>query len=361
MGTKYTLKDVNAIAMERGGICISKEYINFRSLMKWRCAKGYEWQARFPCIKTRKRWCPHCAGNAPHTIEEARQIASSKNGQCLSEKYANSSSPLLWKCSKGHEWYKSLYHVKNCDAWCPECCKISQKLDPARDFALSKRGVCLSEKYINNKSLLKWKCAKGHEWQASFKNVKNNNTWCPHCAKRGLKHNIEFAKSLAYKRNGNCLSEEYIDTNEPLLWSCAECHEWNASLHSIQRGSWYPHCSKYQRENRCREIVAKYLGPPSKIRRPDFLKTLEYPKGLELDIPYYDHGFAIEVQGEQHVKYIEFFHRGDPNNFIKQQDRDQLKKNLCEESNIYLFYIWYNDKDPEKTIRQELHALGLID
>jgi hypothetical protein len=67
------------------------------------------------------------------------------------------------------------------------------------------------------------------------------------------------------------------------------------------------------------------------------------------------------VQGEQHEKYIEFFHRGDPNNFKKQQDRDQLKKNLCEENSIYLFYIWYNDKDPEKTIQEELYALGLID
>jgi len=27
-----------------------------------RCSKGHEWQARFPCIKIRKRWCSHCAG-----------------------------------------------------------------------------------------------------------------------------------------------------------------------------------------------------------------------------------------------------------------------------------------------------------
>ncbi|CAI2197852.1 13242_t:CDS:1, partial [Funneliformis geosporum] len=41
-------------------------------------------------------------------------------------------------------------------------------------------------------------------------------------------------------------------------------------------------------------------------------------------------------QGEQHEKYIEFFHRRDPNNFIKQQERDQLKKELCEENWIAL-------------------------
>src|SRR4051812_16471663 len=85
MGINYTLKDVNAVAMERGGICLSEEYINRQTLMKWKCAKDHEWQARFSCIKIGKRWYPHCAGNASHTIEEARQLVSSKNGQCLSE------------------------------------------------------------------------------------------------------------------------------------------------------------------------------------------------------------------------------------------------------------------------------------
>ncbi|PKY55192.1 hypothetical protein RhiirA4_474505 [Rhizophagus irregularis] len=68
----------------------------------------------------------------------------------------------------------------------------------------------------------------------------------------------------------------------------------------------------------------------SLIRRPDFLKTPKYPNGLELDIPYYEYGYAIEVQGVQHEKYHEFFHRGDPNNFIKQQARDQLKNNYAK-------------------------------
>ena len=46
-------------------------------------------------------------------------------------------------------------------------------------------------------------------------------------------------------------------------------------------------------------------------------------------------------QSKQHEKYIEFFHKGDPNNFIKQQARDQLKKELCEENLIDLRYVWY--------------------
>ncbi|RHZ82497.1 hypothetical protein Glove_109g277 [Diversispora epigaea] len=42
-------------------------------------------------------------------------------------------------------------------------------------------------------------------------------------------------------------------------------------------------------------IYGKHLLPPSKNRRPDFLKT---PIGLELDIYYPDYGFAIERRSQ---------------------------------------------------------------
>ncbi|CAJ0644450.1 15931_t:CDS:2 [Entrophospora sp. SA101] len=47
-----------------------------------------------------------------------------------------------------------------------------------------------------------------------------------------------------------------------------------------------------------------YLGLPSPIRRPDFLKTSEHPTGLDLDIYYPEHGFAVEVQEPQHENIL---------------------------------------------------------
>ncbi|RHZ75235.1 hypothetical protein Glove_216g150 [Diversispora epigaea] len=140
------------------------------------------------------------------------------------------------------------------------------------------------------------------------------------------------------------------------------CHHILDNILSITRiplrGTWCPFCSKFKRDL-CREIISKYLGPPSKIRRPNFLKTSEHPMGLELDIYYPEYGLAIEIHGVQHEKYIKFFHRGDPNNFIKQQERDQLKKELCEENWIVLRYVWYYE-DPHVIILEHLRELGLI-
>ena len=101
---------------------------------------------------------------------------------------------------------------------------------------------------------------------------------------------------------------------------------------TLKRSNVQTHGAKYKREKPCHKISTKYLGPPLLICKPNFLKTPECPTGLELDIYYPEYGFAIEVQGVQHEKYHEFFHERDPNNFIKQQARDRLKKELCEEN-----------------------------
>ncbi|RIB07601.1 hypothetical protein C2G38_2213969 [Gigaspora rosea] len=244
-----------------------------------------------------KSWCPHCAKVAYCTIEDARQIAISRNGKCLSTEYINNYSHLLWRCSKGHEFLASLQHVKNSNSWCSKCAKVAHhSIKVARQIAISRNGDCISTNYYNNHSALLWQCENNHIFTATLNAIKNKHTWCPFCSKK--------------------------------------------------------------REDLCRKIITKYLGPPSPIRKPDFLKTPKYPTGLELDIPYYDYGFAIEVQGIQHERQIKFFH---PNfeNFEKQQTRDQFKEELCEENWIALRYVWYYE-DPFEKILDILRELGLI-
>ncbi|CAG8745068.1 19179_t:CDS:2, partial [Racocetra fulgida] len=170
-------------------------------------------------------------------------------------------------------------------SWCPQCAYTwSYTLEDAKRIALSRHGQCLSNKYINIKLPLLWRCIKGPEWKANFGHIREGH-WCPYCA-GNAKLTLANAKQIAIKNGGLCVSEKYINSNS--------------------------------------------------IRRSDFLKTSEHSRGLELDIYYPEYGFAIEVQGQQHEKYIKFFHRSDPNNFIKQQAQDQLKKELCEENWIAL-------------------------
>lgn len=55
---------------------------------------------------------------------------------------------------------------------------------------------------------------------------------------------------------------------------------------------------------------------------------------------------AIEVHGEQHYKYIPFYHSSRMG-FIKHQKRDREKKEWCEINNLKLIELPYNATESE--------------
>lgn len=186
---KLTLSDVQALAQQRGGECLAAQYKSTSEPLLFRCAKGHEWKVRSTDIKHKHSWCPHCAGLVRLTLEVAQSVAIERGGKCLSEEYVNSKSPLSWRCKKGHVWNNSLSGVRNQKQWCPYCAgKAKLTIELMRDIATSRGGVCISEVYVNGGTKLKWCCAQGHEWLATPDNVKNRRTWCPVCARSRTKH-----------------------------------------------------------------------------------------------------------------------------------------------------------------------------
>jgi hypothetical protein len=63
---------------------------------------------------------------------------------------------------------------------------------------------------------------------------------------------------------------------------------------------------------------------------------------LSLDFFNANKKIAIEVQGQQHFKYVKFFH-GNRANFLSQIKRDVKKIEFCELNNIKLVEIYPND------------------
>jgi hypothetical protein len=58
---------------------------------------------------------------------------------------------------------------------------IRLRVKPLRFRAASMGGELVSTSYESAKTLMTWRCAEKHEWQASADNVRNKNSWCPHC------------------------------------------------------------------------------------------------------------------------------------------------------------------------------------
>jgi len=238
------LEEMKKIAKERRWECLSKVYINSKTKLRWRCSKGHEWKATPDSIK-RGTGCPECAGRLPLTIEDMQKLAKERRGKCLSRVYINNRTKLRWQCSKGHEWEATPSSIKT-GAWCPVCAGVMPStIEEMKEIARSREGKCLSETYINNRTKLWWKCSKGHEWWARPHDIKKG-AWCPVCAGKASL-TIEEMKQLAKERGGKCLSEVYTNSHTKLRWRCAKGHEWWARPYNIKNGTWCPVCAKKRR------------------------------------------------------------------------------------------------------------------
>ena len=60
MSRKYRIEDMQKLAISRSGRCLSKNYINTNTKLKWQCKKGHIWEA-IPSNIKKGTWCPKCA------------------------------------------------------------------------------------------------------------------------------------------------------------------------------------------------------------------------------------------------------------------------------------------------------------
>ncbi len=251
-----TLPLLHRIAVQKGGCCLSLAYVNSSHPVRWKCAVGHEWLARAHSIRA-GNWCPVCAHNQRLRLEEMHQIAKERGGRCLSTSYKNASTPLLWVCRHGHQWKACAANVqgglRRKGSWCRECYngrrRFHEKLSitAMRDLAKARGGTCLSAEYLGSKFKLTWKCKSGHRWQASPCYVVQG-TWCPICA-RNQRLSLPLFQELAANRGGMCLSETYVNARTVLQWRCADGHEWKAVPAKMKRGSWCPACANIRRRS----------------------------------------------------------------------------------------------------------------
>lgn len=270
-----TIEDMRKIAIARGGECLSTTYTNKATKLRWKCAEGHEWEARPGDIKNSRSWCPHCSGKARLTIGDMRAIAEAKGGKCLSRTYSNKLTKMRWECSEGHTWEATPHSIKNGKTWCPRCAKnVRLTIEEMREIASSRGGECISSAYVNSETKLRWRCANGHEWESAPICIKHAESWCPYCA--GLMRlTIEKMREIAEFRGGECLSDVYINSGTKLRWRCASAHEWDATPHSVKNdNTWCPYC-RYKNEQECRAILEALTRKAFPKCKPEWLQGLE--------------------------------------------------------------------------------------
>jgi len=179
-GRGKTIQDMQQLAASRGGRCLSDGYINGTTQLLWQCKEGHQWQAS-PFHVLRDTWCPFCAGFGK-TIEDMQQLAAQRGGKCLSPAYEGMLTNLLWECSQGHQW-QAVPSSINVGTWCPYCAGRGKTIQDMQELASQNAGQCLSPAFLGVRTRLLWQCAEGHQWKATPDSV-SRGSWCPVCANK---------------------------------------------------------------------------------------------------------------------------------------------------------------------------------
>lgn len=270
---KLDLNEAQQIAASKGGKCLSKEYINANSKMQWQCIKGHIWEAKLDGIKYKNRWCPTCA-DTRLTLAHCHEAALNRGGRCISTEYINTKTKMKWQCDANHIWEASYESIIRMCSWCPYCAKRAKlTLEECILFAQSKNGRCLSLEYKTNGTKMLWQCHKGHKWEATFAHIKNGK-WCPHCVHHISKPQIQIYEfillefpQLDIKLNDTkTISPKHLDIYLPLLQIAIEFdgEYWHYSQDAIDRGA---QDRMTRKDLKCAELGIKLL----RIRERDYL------------------------------------------------------------------------------------------
>ncbi len=169
----------------------------------WLGKCGHSWEAAIAHRATRKDKCPFCSNkkllqgfNDLQTKYPniAKEWHTNKNGDSKpSTIMFGSHKKVWWKCSKGHEWETAIVQRTANGSGCPYCSgnlvithendletlrpEIAEEWHPTKNGDLKPSDV----KVGSNKNVW-WRCAKGHEWQATINNRTSKDQGCPFCS-----------------------------------------------------------------------------------------------------------------------------------------------------------------------------------
>lgn len=286
-------------------------------------------------------------------INYIKEVMAKENYTLLSEEYKNNKTKLKIKCDKGHEYEATWAHY-NQGSRCPHCNIESKKFTykEVKEYIEKDGYVLLSKEYKNSNQKLKIQCDKGHIYEVSYLHYKYSGSRCPHCNKElkiqtlkksseERKNDYEYIKSEMEKDGNILLSKEYISNKKPLSIQCPNGHVYNASWGSFLQGSRCPHCVSSKGEKEIENILNKFnIEYISQYRFKDCKDKIELP--FDFYIPNLN--VAIEYDGEQHYKPVDFANKGAEwatNNMLETQRRDNIKTQYCLDNNIKLIRIPY--------------------
>ena len=289
-------------------------------------------------------------------IEKAKKIHGDKYDYSK-VKYVNTRTKICVICPKHGEFLITPnHHLSNIG--CPKCAgRYKTTLDIIKEFR-----EIHGDKYDYSKVEYKNSTTKvciicpmhGEFWQKPSDHLSGYG--CPHC--RSIRKSTEKFISEA-----NIVHNNKYDYSESVYNGCRNLIKIKCPQHGFfhqkpfkhLQGHGCPYCNESHLENDVRKLLNEN---GIEFQYQCGKQTFEWLGLQTLDFFLPKHNIAIECQGEQHYKPIDFF--GGISGFEKTIERDKIKMNKCTEHLVKLIYVNKNDykKILEKCLNVSISVLN---
>ena len=355
MAVKYTKDDFIKKAREIHGdkYDYSKvEYVNSQTKVCIICPEhGEFWQ--LPASHIARKGCELCARlkiqnalkiGTDQFIQKAREIHGDKYDYSKVE-YVNNRQKVCIICPEhGEFWQTPTNHFSG--NGCHKCGGRYLETSEWIDLAKKIHGDEYDYSKVDYKRGTKQVCIvcpkHGEFWQKAHYHIQGSR--CPECVRQetGDRCRMSYEEFI---RKANAIHEnkydyskvEYINTETKVCIICPEHGEFWQTPHSHLKGG---NCPKCQTSHLEEELTNIFINKNINF---EIYKKFKWLGRQSLDFYLPQYNIAIECQGRQHFEKVNAF--GGEEGFLKTQERDKRKYDLCKEQSIKLLYYTHEHYD----------------
>lgn len=282
--------------------------------------------------------------------EYVAEVAKIHSDIEVMEEYKGDSIKILHKCKiDGHEWNPYPTNILKGHG-CPLCANNQRSKSHAltRDEYINKifdinPKIELIGDYKNANFKTTHLCKVcGNKWLAYPSNILSGKG-CKVCGSKSSadfrrKTQLDYLKQVQNINNNIIVLGEYKTAKDLISHQCNICGNiWYASPDNILHGHGCPRCSESQGERVIRGYLqSNFINFKSQYTFDD----CKNKKLLPFDFYLTDYNICIEYDGIQHFQPVEYF--GGEDELKQVQKRDAIKTQYCEDNNIPLLRIRYD-------------------
>lgn len=365
MSKKTHEEYVEEVKIKNPNIEVIEKYINAKTKILHRCKiHNFEWKVT-PGSILQGCGCQQCKIDKDNINSKKKQKTHEQYVEELInkniaieplERYVGCDANIKHKCKIcGYEWNPRPSSILY-GCGCPKCGikKVQESKTKAHDkyimeLSINNPDLEVLEQYVGSLVPIKHICKKHNViWNIRPSDALKGKG-CRQCQKekisnKTVKKHRQYQSELIEKNINIEVIEAYKNAVTPILHRCLKCdYEWLVAPNNILRGSGCPKC----KESHGEKLISNWL----KNHNIEFISQYRFEDckdkhTLPFDFYLPKNNICIEYQGEQHYREIGYF--GGYDGFQTRKLHDQIKKNYCQNNDILLLQIRYDENVEEK-------------